>query len=179
MPLHFIDAAHRDAHGAPQAPLAPAEAPGHGEGAERAAAPVLAFVVPGQPVPKGRPRFGTRAGRPVTYTDGKTLSYERTVAWYAGQGWRGVGPLVEPVRVEVVAVLKRPQALYRRKDPDGELHAPGRPDLDNCIKAVLDGLNQSGVWRDDAQVVEVTGRKIYHGKAGAPETRVRVWRVEG
>lgn len=41
------------------------------------------FVVelPGQPVPKGRPRFGrTRKGRPVVYTPPRTARWERDVA---------------------------------------------------------------------------------------------------
>jgi Holliday junction resolvase RusA-like endonuclease len=35
------------------------------------------------------------------------------------------------------------------------------PDLDNLIKAVLDGCNQAGVWKDDAQVVRLVSSKGY------------------
>ena len=36
-----------------------------------------------------------------------------------------------------------------------------RPDLDNVIKIILDGLNQSGIWNDDRQVAELTARAVY------------------
>lgn len=136
---------------------------------------MIVFVVPGPPVAKGRPRFGrSRSGAPVTYTDAKTAAWEDTVAWYArgaaqGQRWES-----EPIVVDVVAVLARPKRLLRRGDPDGEIAAPVKPDVDNLVKAVLDGLNRSGVWGDDGQVVRLVASKRYAAKGAGPETRVRV-----
>jgi len=44
------------------------------------------------------------------------------------------------VRVDIVAVMKRPQRLQRKKDPPGRVEHASRADLDNVVKAVLDGI---------------------------------------
>jgi len=36
-----------------------------------------------------------------------------------------------------------------------------KPDVDNLVKLVLDALNRSGYWVDDAQVCEIATRKVY------------------
>ena len=38
------------------------------------------FVVPGQPIGKGRPRASTRGGFVRMYTDAKTVTYENAIA---------------------------------------------------------------------------------------------------
>jgi Holliday junction resolvase RusA-like endonuclease len=40
------------------------------------------------------------------------------------------------------------------------IYTPGRPDIDNVAKAVLDAFNGI-VYKDDAQVYELTVKKIY------------------
>ena len=42
-----------------------------------------------------------------------------------------------------------------------------RPNLDKLARGVLDALGEAGVWRDDAQVVELGVRKEYGERAGA------------
>lgn len=48
----------------------------------------------------------------------------------------------------------------------------GRPDLDNLVK-LADALN-GVVWKDDAQVVEIRARKLYHAE---PALLLRVTEV--
>ena len=36
-----------------------------------------------------------------------------------------------------------------------------RPDIDNLAKAVMDAINQVGIWEDDSQVAHLDIRKIY------------------
>jgi crossover junction endodeoxyribonuclease RusA len=103
-----------------------------------AGAAVLAFVVPGPPVPKERPRFGLR-GR--VYTPSKTSSYERTVkvhalAAVARASWRRA----PGARYAVDLVVYFPDARRR--------------DLDNVCKSILDGCN-GVVFADDSEVDEV------------------------
>ena len=49
---------------------------------------------------------------------------------------------------------KRTQALA------GDIRPAKKPDSDNVIKAVCDGMN-GVVWRDDVQAVEGSWRKVY------------------
>ena len=93
--------------------------------------------------------------------------------------------LVGPVRVEVSAVFARPGRLFRQLDPDGRVPHDKRPDLDNVLKAILDGVDQAGVWGDDGQVCELAATQRYGRIVGErrdrtsedPHVVVRVWRV--
>ena len=57
--------------------------------------------------------------------------------------------------------------------PGGCTRPTGKPDLDNCIKLLMDGLNKLA-WLDDAQVVRLTASKRY---AVAPQTVVEIAEV--
>ena len=152
------------------------------------ASPALVFVVPGDPVPKGRPRISARGGYARAYTPKATRDYEAAVcaaATAAREQARGPWPIVGPVRVEVSAVFARPGRLFRQADPDGRVPHDKRPDLDNVLKAILDGMDQAGVWGDDGQVCELAATQWYGRIVGErrdrtsedPHVVVRVWRV--
>ena len=71
-------------------------------------------------------------------------------------------PSVHPQRVSVEVMVKPPKSWSKAKTKNalGGLIAPGRPDIDNYLKAVLDGCN--GVaFLDDSQVVAVYATKRY------------------
>ena len=95
------------------------------------------FFVPGRPVPKARPRLNRRGH---VYTPQPTKAWEALVGWTA----RSVG--VQPLEGEVSIDL--------------EFNLPDRRrvDLDNLIKAVMDGLNGIA-WGDDDQVCEIHATK--------------------
>lgn len=81
-------------------------------------------------------------------------------------------PLIEgPVAVSVLFVLPRPKGHWlpangRRPVQILRLDAPQwvatTPDVDKLVRACLDALT-SVVWRDDAQVAQLTARKRYEG----------------
>lgn len=79
-------------------------------------------------------------------------------------------PISAPVRVDILAVIRRPKRLMRRSDPDGMLWCPKRPDADNIRKSILDGL--SGVLVDDSQVVDGRTMKVYAERGGSPRVEV-------
>lgn len=116
----------------------------------------IAFDIPGKPFAKQRPR-STRQGR--VYTPAETVSFERTVGTLAAQHCRE--PLTGPVRVTVYAVFQPPASASKAKVAAmlGRPHMQ-KPDLDNCLKAILDGLNRIA-FADDAQVVEIVCRKSW------------------
>ena len=56
----------------------------------------------------------------------------------------------------------------------GEVMPTSKPDADNVVKAVFDGLN-GVLWRDDVLVVDLRVRKRY---SATPCVRVEVWPLE-
>lgn len=120
---------------------------------------MIEFFVAGKPVGKGRPRF-TRSGH--VFTPERTRTYEQAVAWECRKAMKGKLPSVHPQRVSVEVMVKPPKSWSKAKTKNalGGLIAPGRPDIDNYLKAVLDGCN--GVaFLDDSQVVAVYATKRY------------------
>ena len=120
------------------------------------------FVVPGQPQGKGRPRASSRGGFVRMYTPAATLAYETQIARLAEIA-RGDWPVMAtPMSLRVVAHHPIPISWSKRKQQlalDGEL-VPGKPDLDNVAKAVLDALN-GVVYADDKQVIKLVAEKKY------------------
>lgn len=102
---------------------------------------------------KRRAKATYQAGRVMMYTPAETQREEKLVAAaYDGPCYDG------PVRLEVHVYRALPQSRPKRitTEPDTI-----KPDIDNVIKAVMDGLN--GVaYHDDAQVVDV--RAIKHDR---------------
>jgi len=146
----------------------------------------IAFDIPGPPCAKGRPRIGINrgTGRAMAFTDRKTENYEGLVCM-AAQAARPPAPLTGPLAVSVVAVFARPAYLLARskrtnallKGVEGRMPHTGRPDLDNVIKAVVDGMNRAGVWGDDSQIGDLTARKAYAATGELPHVEVVIRQV--
>ena len=126
----------------------------------------LELIIPGQPVAKARPRL-TSSGH--VYTPKKTADYEKMVATLATSCWKGP-PMRGALRLRVTCLFKRPKTLLRKTDPPERLWLICRPDLDNCIKAVSDGL--ACVMQDDAQIVLIEASKLYCAKGEEPHVCV-------
>jgi Holliday junction resolvase RusA-like endonuclease len=135
-----------------------------------------AFVVPGQPVAKGRPRFARTAAGVRAFTDSETMRFESLVA-YAARAAK-LPRLAENaiIRLEFDAIFERPKRLLRRADPRGLIRHTTKPDLDNIAKALLDGL--SAHFRDQ-QVAEIGASKWFAERSGQPRTEVRVISIGG
>jgi Holliday junction resolvase RusA-like endonuclease len=121
---------------------------------------VADVLVPGEPTPKGRPRVDTRSGRVFTPT--ATKAAERAVAW----AFRNAAGPHQPAPAQTFGVA----ALFSSTRTRG---ARGTPDGDNCLKLILDALNQGLGWCDDRQVQETSVRMLY-GQT-APATRFVVY----
>ncbi len=104
--------------------------------------------------PKQRPRH-MRNGH--TYTPSKTREYEQTVFYeYVSQCpnvfFNGA------VMVDMHFYIPKKKSV-KRDEPTV------KPDIDNLIKSVLDGLNGCA-WKDDAQVTCLCAEKSYTDEAG-------------
>ena len=120
----------------------------------------VTFSVYGQPVGKARPRF-TRSGR--TYTPAKTAEYESEIEVMARAAMGSSPPLETPVAVFCYVQVPTPSGLSKTRTKaclDGLERPTKRPDLDNIVKAYLDGMN-GVVYLDDKQVVSLHCTKTY------------------
>ena len=134
---------------------------------------MITFTVPGVPQGKGRPRVGTISGRARVFTPAKTVAYEGLIAHAAQQAMAGRPLLDGPVACAVHIDCAVPASWSRKKQRQAlaaEILPTTKPDADNVVKAIFDGLNNV-LWRDDVLVVDLAVRKRY---SATPCVRVEV-----
>ena len=139
---------------------------------------MIDFIVLGQPVPKGRPKFARRGKNVVAYTPAKTVAYETLVQRAAGAAMAGREPTVRPVRLVVSLALQVPASWSKKRQAmaiAGAIRATKKPDADNVLKGLKDGCNGI-VWRDDAQVVSIELSKAY---GAMPHAAVSIQELDG
>jgi Holliday junction resolvase RusA-like endonuclease len=112
---------------------------------------MIDLVIHGKPVGKARPRFSRRGNKVVTFTPRETQIYEQNIKSLAQVAMLGKNMLEGPVKVTI-------KAYFSHKKKTG-WHV-SRPDLDNVVKAILDGLN-GVVFADDASVAQLVASKEY------------------
>lgn len=121
------------------------------------------FFVDGQPIGKGRPRFALKAGHVQVYTPPKSRHYERQIEKAYKLAGGQMFPEDVPIKITVRIAVRIPGSVSRKKREamrGGLLRPLTKPDTDNVIKSVLDGLN--GVaFADDKQVTCLRAVKVY------------------
>lgn len=128
----------------------------------------IQFVVPGQPVAKGRAKAARRGKFITMYTPIKTVNYEGLVAHSASVAMAGRSLIQGAVSVELDIRLQIPESWSKKKKDmaaKGQVAHTKKPDIDNCEKGIFDGMN-GVVWKDDVQVVQVTKCKRYSETPG-------------
>jgi len=125
----------------------------------------VSLHIPGQPVPKLRHRVVRRGKKLQAITPEKTRAYEATIAAVALA--KGHWVMTGPLRVEIVAVFARPQRIKA----EGRTPHDKRPDLDNVVKSIIDGLARHF---DDGQVIELRAQKFYAARGEEPHVTVAV-----
>ena len=116
------------------------------------------FKIDGVPMGKQRPKASFASHR--IYTPSATINYENYVKFcYDGHHHFEDNP----VAVELLIFMPIPDSTSKKKRQqmiDRSIRPTKKPDIDNIIKIILDGLN--GVaWNDDKQVIEVSAKKYY------------------
>ena len=97
------------------------------------------------------------------FTPAATVAYEGLVAHAAHQAMAGRPLFDVPVTVAMRIECQVPESWSAKKQRmalAGEIRPGTKPDADNVIKAIFDGLN-AVLWRDDALVCELHMRKLY------------------
>lgn len=112
----------------------------------------VTFDIPGEPLPKARPRVV----RGRAHTPTRTRAWERTVGWAALAAMQGRDPLAGDVAMWL---------HFRRKNRQ-------RADLDNLVKAIADGANGI-LWHDDKQIVELHATVEYASECPGVAVDVR------
>lgn len=124
---------------------------------------ITSFILSGVPVPKGRPRLSTRGGFARAYTPDKTRRFETAISEAARAAVGPIDPYQGAVEMEAHVIVPIPKSWPRRDKLaalEGRLRPEGKPDLDNYVKALADGMN-GVVYADDAQIVSQIASKRY------------------
>lgn len=125
----------------------------------------IGFQIHGAPVQKERPRFRRYGRKVISYTPTKTKRYEEAVRSAFSSFADSVPCEDEDVAVgmELIFFMPIPEKLpkYRLKQIEEQSFRPlHKPDIDNLIKSVLDGLN-GAAYHDDRQIISVSAEKYY------------------
>lgn len=123
------------------------------------------FVVEAEPVGKGRPRFTRVGGYVRAYEPKKTKTYEELVKQSfieQNPDYKTI-PQGQAVALFIGLDYKIPKGTSKKNRKlivDGAIKPTKKPDIDNVLKSICDGLN--GVaWYDDSQIVCVCINKRY------------------
>lgn len=140
----------------------------------------ISFVIEGKPQGKARHRL-TRDGH--AYTPKGTREYEHRIREEfrevtAHRYEPGVAfPAGTPVRLIVRAYFPIPRSASRRMRQamlDGDVPCTRKPDLDNILKAVADGLN-GWAYEDDVQLTRIHAARFW---AELPRIEVELTEVK-
>lgn len=119
----------------------------------------ISYTVIGIPRPQSRPRVFFNKGRTIAYspkTDWFNIVYTRTLEEKLKRKLKLSGAL----EVILIFCLPIPKSISKKKR--AELHyITKKPDLDNLSKAVMDAINNTGIWEDDSQIAHLDVSKIY------------------
>jgi Holliday junction resolvase RusA-like endonuclease len=120
----------------------------------------MKITIPGEPIPKARPRFFVKGGKRLAYNSQSTLESE--MAWKLKKACQEAKFDHSAVQYEIDL------RFYFRPPPDKECSAKlwglidhvQKPDLDNLEKFILDCANGI-LYIDDAQIVRLSSSKHY------------------
>jgi len=140
--------------------------------------PRVNFVVHGVPAPQGSKRggFSAKTGKTFVYEqNNKTQKSWRQDVIAAAVAMREAAPFETfdgPIELAIQFRLPRPASVNVRRRPFPAV----KPDMDKLLRNTLDGLTQAGIYRDDAQVINLAATKRYatDDPNGSPGATIQV-----
>lgn len=137
----------------------------------------FAFLISGEPVPQGRPRFVSRGKFVQTYDPKKSKDYKKLVKQQVKAQFHDE-ILSGALNVEL-KVYRPIQKSITKRERALRLSGAHRPvikgDIDNYFKAVTDACTGL-IWVDDAQIVSTRSNKYY---SGSPRVELTVRELVG
>lgn len=125
------------------------------------------FHVFGNPVPQGRGRIIKRGNFHSIKDPEKSKDWKLLVAAMAQR--YALDPILKgPLYVDLTFGFTKPAS--ERK---GAIYRAKKPDIDNLVKAVLDGLD-GVLYQGDQQIVRLSACKVYTDKPGVMITVMEV-----
>lgn len=135
---------------------------------------MIAFFVPGVPVPKGSAKAFMRKGMKFPAVIQDNADKQKPWASLVGFTAKEKGVAVEhgPLHIDITFYMPRPKSHYgtggnaeKLKSSSPSFHT-STPDLDKLVRCVKDSL--TGIaWKDDSQVAVLSAAKFYSDNPGA------------
>lgn len=134
---------------------------------------------------QGDPPRATMQHKGERVVDGRIYHYTKKRQREAIDYWKQAGmtllervghKIKKPIQLSVYFLFKHPSGTPKAIR-EKVVWRTKRPDADNLLKGLLDGMTESGLWEDDAQIVSICVSKF-----NAPEekcgTEIRVMELE-
>lgn len=124
---------------------------------------MIHFEVLGKVRGKGRPRFQRLGNFVKTYTDKDTVNYENLVRLSFIES--GCKPYDSEAQLNAIVkiYIATPKSTSKKKLQlmlEGKIRPTKKPDIDNVLKSLFDGLNKVA-YNDDTQIISVLCEKYY------------------
>jgi len=126
----------------------------------------IEFTIPIIPTAQMRARARRMGNHASVYKDPKQVKNEENLASLISKYAPAV-PFSGPVAIKVDIFLPIPKSQSQwRKDAAiaGHIKHTSKPDIDNCLKELLDVMTKTGFWDDDSQVMRIAATKQYGAK---------------
>jgi Holliday junction resolvase RusA-like endonuclease len=124
---------------------------------------VAEFMIDGIPVAQGSKNawVNPKTNKAVMFDSGaaKLKPWRGQIAQAAREAYTGAERIEGAVLLVVEFRFVRPKSVKRERPTV-------KPDVDKTLRALMDGISDSGIWRDDAQVVTVHMSKVYAERPG-------------
>lgn len=138
---------------------------------------MISFRVYGLPGPQGSKRFvgKSKSGRGIMVeSSAKVKPWREAVKWAAVESGASIPD--GPLWVSMVFTLPKPKSAPKRR----QTFPATKPDLSKLARSTEDAISDSGLWPDDARVVEyVSLAKRYPGEGvdalDRPGCVVKIW----
>lgn len=133
---------------------------------------MIEFIVWGESVAKGRPKFATRGKYAFAYTPKKTRDAENDFRLQVIK-YKPEKPLEGEIYLEIKSYRSIPKSFSKKKiflAGSGKMQPITRPDWDNLGKLITDAGNGI-LWKDDSQIVKCIVSKYYSTN---PRTEIRI-----